>query len=173
VAYREVGVNEVREVLRHWLAGDGLRTAGERAGVDRKTARRYVAAGEAAGLRRDGGDGQLCDELIGAAVAAVRPARASGHGAAWEALLLVEAQITDWVKAGLVLTNIHGKLTRRGVLVPYRTLHRFAAERCEFGRRQPTLRVADGEPGWSASSTSAGSGCLRTPAPGGAGPCTG
>jgi hypothetical protein len=52
VAYREVRVNEVREVLRHWLAGEGLRTAGERAGVDRKTARRYVAAGEAAGLRR-------------------------------------------------------------------------------------------------------------------------
>jgi transposase len=147
VAYREVRVNEVREVLRHWLAGDGLRTAGERAGVDRKTARRYVAAGEVAGLRRDGGDGQLCDELIGAVVAAVRPARALGHGAAWEALLPVEAQITDWVKAGLVLTNIHGKLTRRGVLVPYRTLHRFAAERCGFGRRQPTLRVADGEPG--------------------------
>jgi hypothetical protein len=35
-------VNEVREVLRCWLAGDGLRTAAERAGVDRKTARRYV-----------------------------------------------------------------------------------------------------------------------------------
>jgi hypothetical protein len=28
---------------------DGLRTAGERAGVDRKTARRYLAAGEAGG----------------------------------------------------------------------------------------------------------------------------
>jgi transposase len=86
-------------------------------------------------------------KLIGAVVAAVRPARAWGHGAAWEALLPVGAQITDWVKAGLVLTNIHGKLTRRGVLVPYRTLHRFAAGRCGFGRRQPTLRVADGEPG--------------------------
>ncbi len=36
-------VNEIREVLRHWLAGDGLRTAGERAGVDRKPAPRHVA----------------------------------------------------------------------------------------------------------------------------------
>jgi transposase len=51
------------------------------------------------------------------------------------------------VKADLQLTNIHGKLTRRGVDVPYRTLHRFAVEHCGFGRRQPTLRVADGEPG--------------------------
>jgi transposase len=147
VAFREVRVIEVREVLRAWLSGAGLRTAGERAGVDRKTARRYVLAGQEAGLVRDGGEEQLTDELIGTVVAAVRPARSSGHGRTWEDLTPWAEQITGWVKADLQLTNIHGKLTRRGVNVPYRTLHRFAVERCGFGRRQPTLRVADGEPG--------------------------
>jgi hypothetical protein len=49
VAFREVGVVEVREVLRGWLEGIGLRTVAERAGVDRKTARRYVHAAVAAG----------------------------------------------------------------------------------------------------------------------------
>jgi hypothetical protein len=44
-----------QEVLRAWLAGAGHRVAGQRAGVDRKTARRYVEAGQAAGLFRDGG----------------------------------------------------------------------------------------------------------------------
>jgi len=44
VAYREVSVIEVREVLRAWLGGDGLRRVAELAGVDRKTARRYVDA---------------------------------------------------------------------------------------------------------------------------------
>ena len=39
--FREVAVIEIREVLRCWLGGVGLRTAAERAGVDRKTARRY------------------------------------------------------------------------------------------------------------------------------------
>jgi transposase len=59
-----------------------------------------------------------------------------------------QARIRDWIDAErLQLTNIHGKLARRGVAVPYRTLHRFAVVRCGFGRRQPTLRVADGEPG--------------------------
>jgi hypothetical protein len=44
MAFREVGVHEVREVLRHWLADEvGLRLIAERAGVDRKTGRRYVA----------------------------------------------------------------------------------------------------------------------------------
>jgi hypothetical protein len=107
-----------------------------------------VEAAQAAGLVRDGGPEQLCDELIGAVIAAVRPARASGHGAAWDSLLAHETQIRDWIADDdLQLTNIHGKLARRGVVVPYRTLHRFATERCGFGRRRPTVRVADGEPG--------------------------
>ncbi len=114
MAFREVRVHEVREVLRHWLAdGVGLRTIGERAGVDRKTARRYVEAAIAAGLVRECGEDQLSDELIGAVVAAVRPARANGHGAAWELLLGQETRIRDWIEnEDLQLTNIHGKLTR-------------------------------------------------------------
>jgi len=59
VAFREVRVNEVREVLRCWLAGGGLRRAAERAGVDRKTARRYVEAAVVAGPVREGGECQL------------------------------------------------------------------------------------------------------------------
>jgi transposase len=38
-------------------------------------------------------------------------------------------------------------LERQGVVVPYRTLHRFCVERCGFGRTAATVRVADGEPG--------------------------
>ncbi len=99
-------------------------------------------------------------------MAAVRPAWPAGHGQAWEDRGPWAEQITAWVKANLQLTNIHGKLTRRGVGVPYRTLHRFAVEQCGFGRRQPTLRVADGESGWSARSTSAGSAFSRDPGSG-------
>lgn len=147
MAFREVRVNEIKEVLRAWLAGAGLRTAAERAGVDRKTARRYVEAAAAAGLVRGGGEGQLSDELIGAVVLAVRPARATGHGLSWEQLGPWREQITAWVKADLQLTNIHGKLERQGAIVPYRTLHRFATEQCGFGGNKATLRVADGKPG--------------------------
>ena len=50
MGFREVSVVEVREVLRAWLEGHhGLRKVAERAGVDRKTARRYVQAAEAGG----------------------------------------------------------------------------------------------------------------------------
>jgi transposase len=115
--------------------------------VDRKTARRYIDAAIAAGVVRDGGLEQLTDALLGQVINAVRPQRAQGHGLAWDRLLAVEAEIAGWVEEGLQLTNVHGKLSRRGVVVPYRTLHRFAVERCGFGRHRATLRVADGEPG--------------------------
>ena len=44
MGFREVSVVEIKEVLRAWLEGAGLRVVAERAGVDRKTARRYVHA---------------------------------------------------------------------------------------------------------------------------------
>ncbi|MBP2413243.1 transposase [Arthrobacter stackebrandtii] len=146
---------EIREVLRAWLDGAGLRTVGERAGVDRKTARRYVQAAEAAGLVRDAGPGAVTDELVGAVVAAVRPSRPNGHGPAWEALAGHEEQIRAWVtgtgtgKAGraLNLVKVHELLSRQGCQVPYRTLHRFATERCGYRVKTTTVRVADGEPG--------------------------
>lgn len=152
MGFREVGVVEVREVLRGWLEGVGLRKVGERAGVDRKTARRYVLAAEAAGLTRDAGFGAVDDELVGAVVAAVRPARPNGHGASWEALLVREEQIRVWVKGGdgqdpLSIVKIEELLARSGCVVPYRTLHRFAVERCGFRVTGTTVRVLDGEPG--------------------------
>ena len=81
MAFWDVRVHEAREVLRHWLDNElGLRLIAERAGVDRKTARRYVEAAVAAGMVRDGGKRALTDELIGAVIATVRPDRTHGHG---------------------------------------------------------------------------------------------
>lgn len=93
MGFREVSVVEMREVLRAWQEVQGLRKVAERAGVDRKTARRYVEAAQAAGLDRGAGSDAVTDELIGLVVEAVRLARPGGHGAAWEALLEHEQQI--------------------------------------------------------------------------------
>jgi hypothetical protein len=157
MAFREVSVSEIREVLRLWLGvpglpAPGLRTIAGHCGVDRKTVRRYVEAAQAAGLRRDAGVEALDDGLIGAVAQAVRPARPNGHGAAWEQLLGFEDRIRGWVAGGegqppLTVTKIHTLLARQGCVVPYRTLHRFACERCGFGRKNLTVRVADGDPG--------------------------
>jgi hypothetical protein len=107
-----------------------LRTVAGQAGVDRKTARRYVTAADAAGVCREGGLAQLTDEGIGQVVVAVRPVRAGGHGRAWEALEAEREQISEWVGKDLSVVKIADLLARRGVLAPYRTVHRFCTQRC-------------------------------------------
>jgi hypothetical protein len=150
VAFREVRVFEVREVLRLWVRGEGFRSTERLAGVDRKTVRRYVAAAEELGLRRDGGEEQLSDELVGSVVEAVRPHRVDGRGEGWRLLVANHGLIKDWLKKDeLTVVKVHDLLTRRGVVVPQRTLHRYALEVCDVGRgrRGSTVRVNDGEPG--------------------------
>ena len=148
--FREVRVFEVREVLRLWLRGEGLRAVERLAGVDRKTVRRYVTAAEELGLDRDGGEEQLSDVFIGSVVEAVRPHRSDGHGEAWRLLVANHDLIEGWLKTDkLTVVKAHDLLTRRGVIVPGRTLHRYALEVCDVGRgrRGSTVRVNDGEPG--------------------------
>jgi hypothetical protein len=148
VVFREVNMVEVCEVLRGWLDGVGLRTVAARAGVDRKTARRYVQAAQEAGLTRDCSPQALDDELIGVVVGAVRPARPNGHGDSWEMLLAHQDRISAWVgKDKLSIVKVEQLLTCQGVNVPYRTLHRFAVQRCGFRPKDTTVRVLDGEPG--------------------------
>lgn len=143
MAFREVSVVQIKEALRRWLKGDGERTIARSVGVDRKTARRYVAAAVEVGLDRHGGEEQLTEQLIGQVVEAVRPHRRDGHGESWTALLAEERQIKAWVEDGLTVVKIGILLGRKGIVVPHRTLARFAVERCGAGRRKTTVRVDD------------------------------
>ncbi|MGH3578625.1 MAG: IS21 family transposase, partial [Mycobacterium sp.] len=148
MAFREVTVVQIREALRRWLRGEGERSIARGIGVDRKTARRYIAAAVGLGLDRSGGEGQLTDELIGRLVETVRPVRTDGHGEAWRSLPAEEEQIKKWVKDDeLTVVKIGILLERKGVVVPHRTLARFAVERCGAGKRTTTVRVDDPPPG--------------------------
>jgi len=124
--------------------------------VDRKTARRYVAAAQAVGLVRTASLDAVDDELVGAVVAAVRPVRPNGHGQAWDALLAREEQIRAWVAGDgkdtkpLSIVKIEELLARQGCVVPYRTLHRFATERCGYRAKETTVPPLSGR--WPARS---------------------
>ena len=150
MAFREVRVFEVREVLRLWLRGEGLRAVSRLAGMDRKTVRRYVDAGVELGLDRSGGEGQLTDVLLGQVIERVRPHRTDGRGEARRLLDEHRDQLVTWLDTeGLTVVKAHELLERRGVVVPERTLHRYALEELGVGRsvRSSTVRVADGTPG--------------------------
>src|SRR5436853_304805 len=95
--FREVRVYEIREVLRLWLRGEGLRSIERLSSVERKTVRRYVAAAVEAGLDRAGGEDQLNDVLLASVCEAVRPHRPDGHGAAWATLVANHDQLKTWL----------------------------------------------------------------------------
>jgi len=150
MAFREVRVFEVREVLRLWLRGEGQRPISRLVGMDRKTVRRYIDAGVVLGLDRAGAEDQLTDVLLGQVVEKVRPHRIDGRGEARRLLDAHRDQLVRWLdKEGLTVVKVHELLERNGVVVPERTLHRYALEELGIGRsaRESTVRVADGKPG--------------------------
>ncbi len=80
MAFREVSVVQIKELLRRWLAGEGERSLARGAGVARMTARNYIAAAVALGVDRGGGEEQLTDEVIGQICEQVLPAALNEHG---------------------------------------------------------------------------------------------
>ena len=116
MAFREVSVTEIREVLRLWVLGEGLRSIERLVSCDRKTVRRYVQAAEAAGLTREGGQGQLSDELIGAVVETVRPARPRGRGVAWQRCEAEREAIARWLREAVPVVSRSGASDQPSVL---------------------------------------------------------
>lgn len=149
MAFREVHVYEIREVLRVWLAGESLHSIERLVGVDRKTVRRYVTVAKSCGLDQDGSESQLTDELIAKICEAVRPHRFDGHGTAWAVLVSHHDEIKAHLESGLTVRKTHELLGRSGVVVPERTLHRYSLDVLGHSRstKATTIRVADGEPG--------------------------
>ena len=148
MAYRELGVIEIREILRRYCLGEGLRAIARGTGSDRKTIAKYVAAAVAAGLQR-GDAASPSDVHITAVLAAVRSA-GGRPGAVPDRLAPHRAQIAGWLAEGLRLTKIHRRLRAQGVAVPYSSLHRFAHAELGFGAPTMTVRVAEPPPGEAA-----------------------
>jgi transposase len=143
MAYRELHVIEIREVLRLRKAGLGYRTIADRTGVDRKTVRRYV---EAAGERLKSEDDQIGDELVSVVVEAIRPGGSHEVGSAREQCRAHADLIKGWVGEGCQAPKLVRLLLRRtGCDVPVRTMQRFLAE--EVRPVRDTVRVVEGKPG--------------------------
>jgi transposase len=148
MAFKEVSVSQVKEVLRRWLhADEGVRRVAIGAGVDRKTAQRYIDAAQALGATREGGPGQLSDELVAGVIQAVRPGRRVGRGEAWSVLQAQHGYLQELIDKGLTVVKVGDLLARRGIVVPERTLHRYCAELCGGDAARTTVRLADPEPG--------------------------
>ena len=147
MAYREVTMVEVKEVLRLWLGEMGKRRIAARLGIDPKTVRSYIEAAQGLGLERPAGDAALTDELVGQVLATRRRRAHRPHGDTWSRCGEQREFIERHLRAKVRLSKIRKLLRRQGVQIPYATLRRWAVVTLGFGRSAPTLPVADGKPG--------------------------
>ena len=147
MAFREVTMLEIKEILRLWLGGVPKRRIAEQLGFDVKTVRRYLAAARVHGLEQTHGPAALTDDLVTAVIAATQPATGRPRGDGWAVCEAHRDFIAGHLKQRVRLTKIAKLLRRQGVAIAYPTLRRFALERLDFGSGAPSVPVADGEPG--------------------------
>jgi transposase len=147
MAYREVTMLEVKEVLRLWLGGAAHKRIAAQLGLNVKTVRRYVAAAQASGVNRAAGPEALEDGLIAAVVSRVQPHVGRPRGDGWADCTAYRALIERVLRQGVRLSKLRKLLRRQGVDISYATLRRFAIAELGFGERAPTIPVADGAPG--------------------------
>jgi transposase len=147
MAFREVTMLEVKEVLRLWLLGVPKKQIATQLGFDVKTVRRYLAAAKASGVEQTHGLGALSDELVAAVVAATQPATGRPRGDGWAVCEAHREFIAGHLAHHVRLTKIGKLLRRRGVAIVYPTLRRFALAELDFGRGAPSVPVADCDPG--------------------------
>lgn len=146
MAYRELTMLDVRELLRRFVAEHSIRAIARETGTDRKTVRRYLDAAKAVGLSADA---ELTDELVHEVAQRVQARPLPPPSEQRQKLAEHRAQLEQWLverKRPLKLTKVHELLERRGVEVHYSTLRRYVHDELGWRQKTPTVRVDDPPP---------------------------
>lgn len=147
MAYREVTMIEIREVLRQQLAGISKKRIAVQVGLDPKTVRKYLAKAETLGFCLDWNQEQITDEFLLELLEVLRPPSSRERGESWGLCHREHDFIASKLKQRVRLKKIGKLLRRRGIRIPYSTLHRYATAKLDFGRAAPTVPVVDANPG--------------------------
>src|SRR5437588_7926411 len=114
MAYREVRMVDIDQVVRRWRAGEGIRAIARLTGSDRNTVRRIVRMAEEAGVRGDTPWPEE-DKLQAIRQRMGRRGTTVAVGEAEQRLKPRTDQIRTWRdKDRLLLTNVHELLGREG-----------------------------------------------------------
>jgi transposase len=142
MAYRELTMIDVREVLRRWQAGQSARKIGRDTGTNRKTASRYIGFAVQLGLSKDR---ELTDEDIQAVAQCVQDRPEPDRSREWEEVARHRQRIEAWLEADrpLRLTKIHVLLHREGLEASYWTLRRYVMQELGWHKKRPTVLLED------------------------------
>lgn len=148
MAFREVTMLEIKEVLRRWLRRETKSEIARQCGVARGTVRGYIKAAEEEGLAPGQDESVLNDERLAALATRLHPSSGRARGDGWQLCQEHQEYISKRLEGGIRLTKVRKLLRRRKrVEVSYATLRRFAIEQLGYGSGRSTIPVADGEPG--------------------------
>ncbi len=147
MAYREVSMLELKEVLRLWLSGVPKQRIGTRLSLDRKTVGRYVSQARELGLEPKSDPGSVSDELLGQLTERLSRGAGRPHGESWALCERHREWIAEKLKAGVKLSKVRRLLVREGVQISYATLTRFARTELDHGGPKATVPVVDGVAG--------------------------
>lgn len=140
MAYRELTMIDVREVLRRWQSRQSIKSIARGTRVDRKTIRRYVAAAKALGIEATT---ELSDGVVHGVAQHVQARPQPSPSEAHKTLTAQRERLTKWFEEGLHLTRVHALLARDGIEVTYASLRRFAVSELGWGKRAATVRLED------------------------------
>ncbi len=107
MAFREVTMLEVKEVLWRWLDGGSKKTIARHVGLARNTVRGYIAAAEAEGLAAGQGAAALSDERLAGVMTRLRVSGSREHGESWATCEARRGFIAEKLADGLLLTKVH------------------------------------------------------------------
>lgn len=138
MAFREVGMFEVKEVLRLHFGGKLKKAIARTVGIDPKTVRRYIGAAVELGIAPP-----LTDAKLSMVFASLRSDVQRKHGEAYLKCREHGAFIKELVDKGVRLTKVRKLLKRKKQLeVPYSALYRFAVKELDF-RVEHSVRLVD------------------------------
>lgn len=147
MAFLEVHMVQVREIIRRWQAGENKMAIGRASGVSARTVGRYIEAAASLGVSQDGeppGD-EVLSQLLrrnhpGPLPTPQTPAAARLAGR--------EEQLARWLQEErLQLTRVHELLVREGVSLSYTSLRRYVREAGLGKPLKTTVRMAEWPPG--------------------------
>lgn len=142
MSFREITMQDIRELLRRRQAGQSARRIARETGLDRKTVGRYLEQATEGGVTVQAA---VTDEVAGAVGRGVQERPLPAPSEAWLALVGRRAQIEAWLEGHppLRLIRVHELLAREGVTVGYTTLRRFASRELGWRKQTPTVRLND------------------------------
>lgn len=149
MAYRELTMIDVREILRRWQINQSARQIARQTGVDRKTVGRYVDIAVKLALPLDR---SLTDEDIHGVAQCVQARELPPVSAERQDVARFRSQIESWLQQDrpLKLSKIYRLLQRQGMEATYWTLRRYARDELNWHKPEPTILLADPDPGQEA-----------------------